>query len=238
MASRAPEEHVTAAVFRQSWRCVAFLHWRVDADQLRPGLPADLEVEEVDGSAWVALTPFAVKGFRPLGLPALPWVSDFCETNLRTYVRHRHGRDGLWFLSLDVSSTLNAAGGRLGGVPYYLSTMSIDHRDDTVRYRCRRRIGPPARHDVVIRPGKPLRASDRAGLVDALTGRWRAFTSLAGRALEVPVDHQPWPLRGATLEHLDESILSAAGIAAEGDPIVHCADGVEAALGWPRAPRP
>jgi hypothetical protein len=30
-------------------------------------------------------------------------VSNFCETNVRTYVRDRAGRSGIWFFSLDAS---------------------------------------------------------------------------------------------------------------------------------------
>src|SRR5450759_1646433 len=33
-----------------------------------------------------------------------PWVSDFCETNVRTYVRDGNGRAGIWFFSLDAAS--------------------------------------------------------------------------------------------------------------------------------------
>ena len=35
-----------------------------------------------------------------------PWLSDFCETNVRTYVVNRAGRPGVWFFSLDASRLL------------------------------------------------------------------------------------------------------------------------------------
>ena len=72
---------------------------------------------------------------------ALPYPADhwsFPETNLRTYVRDGMGRKGIFFLSLDVASKLNVAGGRMMGLPYYLSAMSVEHGNGTTRYRCRR----------------------------------------------------------------------------------------------------
>ena len=40
------------------------------------------------------------------------------------------------------------------------------------------------------------------------------------------VDHEPWPLRQATAESVDPGLVSAAGIEVEGEPVVHCSDGV------------
>ena len=57
-------------------------------------------------------------------------MSDFCETNVRTYVRDASGRPGIWFLSLDAA--------RLGAVitarttyrlPYFWSAMRIGQRE-------------------------------------------------------------------------------------------------------------
>src|SRR3954451_183544 len=104
MAGREPEEDVTRPVVHQGWRNVAMLHWRYPVEVVATLLPDELEVDVIDGSALVSLTPFLVEGFRITGLPALPFLSDFPETNLRTYVRGPDGLDGLWSLSLDVTS--------------------------------------------------------------------------------------------------------------------------------------
>ncbi|MCA1694916.1 MAG: DUF2071 domain-containing protein, partial [Actinobacteria bacterium] len=44
-------------------------------------LPARLDVHTHDGVAWVGLTPFLLCDFRPPGLPAIPGLSSFPETN-------------------------------------------------------------------------------------------------------------------------------------------------------------
>jgi uncharacterized protein YqjF (DUF2071 family) len=216
---------------------VSFLHWPIDADRLGPLLPDVLVPDLVDGSAWVAITPFRVDAVRVLGGPPMPLVAPFVETNVRTYVRHRDGRDGLWFLSLDVSSMLNAVCGR-AVAPYFLSAMSVDGgTDGRVTYRCRRRIGPAAHHRITVLPGRSIGASAVPGRVAGLTGRWRAFTRIPGAGVvDVPVQHEPWPLQEATLVDLDETLLLAAGLPLSGDPMVHHAAGVDARLGAPRRP--
>ena len=47
-------------------------------------LPTGLELDTFQQSGWIGLTPFRLTGLRPPGLPPLPWLSTFPETNLRT----------------------------------------------------------------------------------------------------------------------------------------------------------
>ena len=68
------------------WHDLAFLHWPVPAARLRPLIPASLELQTFEGTAWLGVVPFTMKGTRPRFLPALPWFSDFPELNVRTYV--------------------------------------------------------------------------------------------------------------------------------------------------------
>jgi uncharacterized protein YqjF (DUF2071 family) len=235
MAGNQPEEVVSRAVARQAWRRMSFLHWRMPPDELGARLPTGLVPDIVDGSAWVSLTPFCVERFGVVGTPPVPSLSTFPETNLRTYVRTKDGRDGLWFLSLDVGCFANAMVGRLI-VPYHWSAMSVAG-GDTVRYRAERRGVRGVGHDIVVRPGHRL--DSNVELAEALAGRWRAFTCVGGRLVEIPVEHEPWTLRQAELLCLEETVFAAAGLERpHGEPLVHYSDGVNARLGSPRsAPR-
>ena len=85
----------------QNWRHLVFLHWRVNPQQLQTHLPPGLTIETFDGSAWLALVPFAMENVRPWWSPSVPGISWFLETNLRTYVRHESGLSAVWFFSLD-----------------------------------------------------------------------------------------------------------------------------------------
>jgi uncharacterized protein len=89
---------------------------------------------------------------------------------------------------------------------------------------------------MVIQPGPGLENGERT-VADLLAGRWRAF-SWVGRLIEVPVEHESWPLQKARMAHLDESIFLAAGLSRpSGEPLVHFADGLHARLGPPRLVR-
>ena len=55
-----------------------------------------------------------------------PWVSRFCETNVRTYVRDAAGRTGIWFFSLDAARAGAVAVARTTyRLPYFWSAMDI-----------------------------------------------------------------------------------------------------------------
>lgn len=135
-------------VMRQRWERLTFLHWPFEAADVQRLLPDGLEIETYDGAAWVGLVPFYMRVATPGGR-RVPWVSNFCETNVRTYVRDRAGRSGIWFFSLDAS--------RLGVVitarvtpyrlPYFWSSMRLGERGNQIAYLSRRlpaRARPPA----------------------------------------------------------------------------------------------
>src|SRR4051812_28039989 len=74
------------AVMRQRWRELLFLHWEVDPGVIRPLVPRGLDLDLFEGRAYVGLVPFTMMGVRPVGLPSVRWLSNFHETNVRTYV--------------------------------------------------------------------------------------------------------------------------------------------------------
>jgi uncharacterized protein len=241
MVSRTAELQVSLPMLRTSWESVTFVHWRVDPPQIQSLLPAGLTVDVYDGAAWMGLTPFVMANMRPLGVPDLPGnlrvipgfkatpsvaaVSSTPETNLRTYVRGPDGRHGLWFLSLDVGSGALAAVLRTGvGAPYYKARMSVEHQGDTVTYAGARVKGGES-YRLRVRPAGSTTPDDLEGW---LTSRWRAYTAHLGRLLVTPVEHEPWPLREATLEELDQNLTGSIELADPGEPpLVHFADGVQ-----------
>src|SRR2546425_10260967 len=90
----------------QRWADLLFLHWIVPADQITPLLPPVLTLDTFEGHAYIGLVPFTMTGVRPVWAPPVAPLSDFHETNVRTYV-HLKGRDpGVWFFSLDAANTI------------------------------------------------------------------------------------------------------------------------------------
>jgi uncharacterized protein len=232
LAGRLPEERVERPVTYQRWGSITFLHWRFEPAVLQSRLPAGFEVHTFDGAGWVSMTPF-VMTFRLTGLPPIPGMATFPETNVRTYVRGPDGKDGIWFFSLEASSLPLVVGARvLYRVPYRWATMRVDVQAGTLRYSSRRRAGTRAGHDIIVRPGAPIEGS---ALDHWLSGRWRGWTRLAGRSCTVPAEHPAWELCEATVVELDESLLAANGLVRPSEPpLVRYSAGTDARLGIPR----
>lgn len=230
---------VERAVMAQRWERLAFLHWRYDAEQVQRLLPPGLEVEVVDGDAWVGLIPFTIEVRPPRG-PALPWVSRFCETNVRTYVVDARGRSGIWFFSLDASRLLPVVTAlAVYRLPYRWSRMRLERRDDRIAYTCRRRWPGPrgARSRVVVAVGAPFAEEELGPLDHILTARWRVFSAMGPLLVPTPAWHPPWPLRRGRAVLVDDELVAAAGLPAPlGEPLVHWSDGVDVRIGSPERP--
>jgi uncharacterized protein YqjF (DUF2071 family) len=200
-------------ILHQWWRDVAFLHWRVDPAGVAPLLPAGTRPDVFDGSSWVGLIPFRMVGAGIGRGPSIPWLGTFPETNVRLYSVDERGRRGVVFRSLETSRLAVVFGSRLSfGVPYCWARMQVRRIDDDFEYTTSRRW--PGRRGVgarvVVRPGAEVVGED--ALATFLTARWGLHSRWAGRTLYTPNEHARWPLRRATLQHLDDDLVAAAGL--------------------------
>src|SRR5688500_17381600 len=98
-------------IMTMTWHDLLFAHWRVDGDTLRALVPSALPLDLFDGEAWLAIVPFRMTQVSGRGLPDLPFVSAFCELNVRTYVVV-DGKPGVFFFSLDAASAIAVWGAR------------------------------------------------------------------------------------------------------------------------------
>ena len=234
MAGPLPEQRVTAPVLLMGWERLTFLHWSYPLDVVQALLPDGLRVDTWDGRAWVAITPFVMTDVHPPLLPAIPGWSTFPETNVRTYVRAHGGMDGLWFLSLDAGRAATLSARAMIGVPYAWARMGVRQDGQEVHYTSSR-VGAAAHGDIRIRIGAPIPSAELTSADHFLTGRWRAFSRRGGRTFVTHVEHQPWPLHTATVEHLESTLIEATGLPApSGDPVVHYSPGVAVRMGRSR----
>jgi uncharacterized protein YqjF (DUF2071 family) len=90
----------------QRWESLLFLHWEADPEMIQATLPPGLSVDTFRERAYVGIVPFFMRHIRPVGCPALPWISYFQELNVRTYVYDENGIPGIWFYSLDCNQPL------------------------------------------------------------------------------------------------------------------------------------
>jgi uncharacterized protein YqjF (DUF2071 family) len=230
-------EPVHRPVMLMEWRTITFLHWRYDVADVQRLLPAALEVEERDGAAWAGLVPFSMV-VRPPGVPELPWVSRFPETNVRTYVRGPKGRTGVWFFSLDAGRLPAVVTARATyRLPYFWSRMQVRRDGGQVTYVSSRRWPGPAgaRSSVRVRVEAPYDPSELTEFDHYLTARFGLFARTpGGRLTYSPAEHPPWPLRRATVLERDDTLVAAAGLPEpSGDPIAHFSDGVAVRVGPP-----
>ncbi len=204
-------------VGHQRWRQLSFIHWRVPAETLQPLVPAPLEIDTYEGDAWLGLVPFFMSHVRPWWSPSVPWISNFCETNLRTYVHHRGQQPGVWFFSLDAARLLPVLVARqVWKLNYYWAKMKIDRQQDVIRYTSRRfskRNQAGVHLSVEIDPAPLTRPSRgyETSLEFFLAERYLLYTESARGMLRGQVHHHPYPLKRARVQTMQESLSAAAG---------------------------
>ena len=199
----------------QAWENLLFAHWAVPIATLRRVVPAAIPIDSFDGSAWLGVTPFRVSAFRLRGTPHVPWLTQFPETNVRTYATI-DGKPGIYFFSLDAASRVAvSAARRTYRLPYFHARMSIERKKRAIAYRSERVSddGPPAALRLRYRPTlEPSRASP-GSLEHFLTERYCLYTlDDAGGVQRADIHHPPWPLQPADAEWEHNSMASGLGV--------------------------
>lgn len=219
-----------------TWVDLAFLHWRARAEQLRPLIPPALELDVFEGSAWMGVTPFRMKGVRPLLTPPIPTATDFPELNVRTYVR-KGAHAGVWFFSLDAASWLAVATARAAlGLPYFRARMIEERAGEEVHYESTRAHGdaPSAEFAARYRPTGPIFRAEQGSLDHWLIERYSLFTQLGGQLLRLDIEHEPWPLQQASVTIERNSMATAAGLTLPDEaPQVRFARQLDVIAHWP-----
>jgi uncharacterized protein len=210
----------------QTWADLLFCHWPVRAEQLAPHVPASLPLDLYDGSAWLSITPFEVKGTRVRGTVPPPGLSRFPELNVRTYVT-LGGRPGIWFFSLEADSILAVAAARgLYRLPYLRARMQIERGEQWIDYRSERRDprGAPARFEARYRPTGGVRHADPGSLEAWLVERYRLYTvDERGGVFAGDIHHRPWTIQDAVADIRANTMTAPHGIDLPGEPLVQFA---------------
>lgn len=205
-------------IMAQTVNDLLFAHWRVSADAVRALLPAGLDVDERDGTAWLGVTPFVVTGLRAHGLLPIPRASSFRELNVRTYVT-RDGRPGIWFFSLDASSHLAVAAARLlYRLPYFHADILFRRRGARILFDSARDEGTAFSASYAPR-GLPA-PSARGSLEEFLTERYCLYVEHDGRLYRAETHHRPWPLQPADAD-IPLNTMLPGSLRVEGDPLFH-----------------
>lgn len=219
-------------VMYQNWHHLLFLHWPVPPEEVQPLLPAGLTVDTFEGNAWVGVIPLSVTGARPVLAPPLPGISSFYEVNVRTCVHHE-GRDpGVWFFSLDASSSVAVAVARSTyQLPYFHANIEMSASDDPLpqvtfdSHRADERSQSPAHLHARYAPADGVTKPASPGTIEFfLIERYILYAENDHHLNRLRVHHQPYPLQRAEVSALDETLVWAAGVRrSESVPLRHYA---------------
>ena len=229
------------------WLSLLFLHWPIEASQLRPLIPESLAIDEYDGTAWIGLVPFTMRDVRhrlSCGRVGIASTIHFHECNVRTYVTI-DSEPGVWFFSLDAASRLAVWGARrFWNLPYFHSRISLEKNSHVgcIRYE----VARPVRRGNVQenssspglfcewQPGDALPPSQPGSIEHFLTERYCLYSSnRTGQVMRGRIAHKPWPLREAKVLQFQDSLIAALGLHVDIDlqnnpPLAWHSDGVDA----------
>jgi hypothetical protein len=216
------------------WGKLLFMHWPVPAERLRSLVPPQLTIDTFDGEAWVGITPFTLWDVRLSFTPPVPYLSDFHELNVRTYVLYR-GVPGVWFFSLNTNSSMTVLGARtFYFLPYFNSDINLRQEGDIINYSLRRTdAGRPAAFDASWEIGKELPEAEPGTLEFFLTERYCLYSASGESIYRARIHHKPWPLRQAALLSYDSDIAESDYLPRlKAKPLVHYAEALAVDV-WP-----
>jgi uncharacterized protein YqjF (DUF2071 family) len=181
-------------------------------EKLRPFVPAALELDLYEGTAYVGVVPFGMQGVRPRWSPKR-LAFRFLETNVRTYVCYK-GQPGVYFFSLEAASRIAVwAARKFWSLPYFHAEMSLTKEGDEFLYQSKRWSGDVI-HKVRYRLGELLGPSMPDSLEHFFLERYLLFTEHRGRLYVGQVHHTPYPAQAAEVLELEDHLLEAAGLGA------------------------
>jgi uncharacterized protein YqjF (DUF2071 family) len=223
-----------------TWEDLLFAHWPVPAAALRPLVPPPLDLDTFDGSAWLGIVPFRMRGVRLRGLPAIPGTSAFPELNVRTYVT-AEGKPGVWFFSLDAASRIAVRAARAWfHLPYFDARMESWRTGTEVAYSSRRthRGAPPAEFAARYRPTADAYSPTRGSLEHFLTERYCLYAGDSANAdgsrlWRGEIHHQKWPLQPAEAEIMRNTMTAPLALRLpDTPPLLHFARRLDV-VAWP-----
>jgi uncharacterized protein YqjF (DUF2071 family) len=221
---------------KQNWHDLLFAHWALAPDKIRPLVPRELELDLLDGRAYVAVTPFWIGGARGRMMPPLPFLYKFCELNVRTYVRYKD-IPGVFFFSLDAASLPAVLGARAGyKLPYFHAAMLVRSDGNEFQYSSSRLQMPrPADFHARYRPVSPPRVREKNSIEYFLTERYCLYAVHRGTVLRGYIHHAPWALQDAEAEFGINTVAQADGLELPHTKplLLHYSKFLEVLVWWP-----
>jgi len=207
--------------YYQEWDKVLFFHWKVPFDSLRNCVPEKFNIDRFDGDCYVSLVAFTIRKMKPRIFPAIKFISDFHEINLRTYIDNNH-KKGIYFLSIEAQKYLSAFIARsVSGLPYQKSEIKRTdksyqsiNKTENFHLNTEFEVGQKLPH--------------KTELDIWLTERYCLYLERNKKAYRYDVHHREWELKNVYIKNLqlNYEIDNLALLGSLPDR-VHYSDGVE-----------
>jgi hypothetical protein len=211
--------------YYQEWNNVLFLHWKVPVELLRQFVPKQLNIDTIDGAAYISIVPFTMQSIRPRTLPALTFISDFHEINVRTYIDNDN-KKGVYFLNIEAEKILSVYVAKfLSGLPY--EKAAIKRTTNTY-------------HSINTHKGFKLNTSfkvqaaihNKSSIDTWLTERYCLYLDNGSNMYRYDIHHKPWELKQVAIDQLEVQYKFLPNSFSNNSPdLQHYSDGVQV-LAW------
>jgi uncharacterized protein YqjF (DUF2071 family) len=212
--------------YYQEWNNALFLHWMVPFEALRELVPKKLNLDSFGGIVYVSLVAFTMQKIRPRNFPAVKFISDFDEINIRTYVDNDN-RKGVYFLSIEAGKRLSTFVAKtLSGLPYENSSI---HR--TVENYKSSNVQKGFYLDTEFELKK--QPTEKTDLDNWLTERYCLYLDKAETIYRYDIHHKEWQIRSLDMKKLNVN-YKIGGLNLTNKPdLMHYSDGVKV-IAWER----
>jgi hypothetical protein len=177
------------------WEALLLVSYAIEPEMLKPYLPAGVEPEVVEGSAFVSLVAFQFRQTRLMGVP-VPFHVNFPEVNLRYYARAGERRGVGFIRELVPKPLISATANLLYNEHYRTCPIRYEHKNDTYRYDVYRGL---RRQRISFQAGADLGVPPEDSWAHFLKERnWGFGRDWAGRTLQYRVRHPRWSISQVT----------------------------------------
>ena len=172
----------------QKWNHVLFFHWEVPVYFLQEHIPKEIELDTFNNMAWVSLVAFEVSDMRLRNMPSLPYLSNFQEINLRTYVI-QDDKPGIYMFSIETDKLIEVLLTRTFiGLPYKKSNIKR-----TLKKIVSQNKTSNQKLDVTIGKTRPI--AEKTNLDFWLTERHCLYEICGNEICRFDIHHKEWELK-------------------------------------------
>ncbi|WP_281233947.1 YqjF family protein [Flavobacterium gelatinilyticum] len=173
--------------YYQEWHKTIFFHWEVPVYFLEEYIPDGLELDLYQNMAWVSVVSFEVKNRTLRNMPAFPYLSNFEEINVRTYVT-KNGIRGIYMFSIETNKLIEVLLSKLfAGLPYQKS--EIKRSGDELRSSNKK-----LEHILDITIGAHAPILHKTALDLWLTERYALYEVCGTKLCRFDIHHAEWNL--------------------------------------------